>query len=365
LLAEPACDGMDLLPALRTIWGDELADVTLHKLRGDASTRSYYRLRHPARDPASVIVMRLPADTAQLQSGAGELPFVNMHRHLSALGLPVPRIHVDDTPRGVLLLEDLSDETFEARLVSRAPAAWPELYGHALDLLVRMHERATPAVDGCIAYTRSFTRPLLRWELEHFRDWGLDALDLALSPGERSELDASCDRLADEIVALPQGFAHRDYQSRNLMWSPRGELVLIDFQDALQGPAVYDLVALLCDSYVELDEPLQRSLMARYAHARGISTESLEHAFWLVAAQRKLKDAGRFVFIDQVRGNPSFLPWYAPSLAYAGRALSHLPGYASLYAILRRAVRGFPERVAQPGARTGTRVLRAADHPPQ
>ena len=32
-----------------------------------------------------------------------------------------------------------------------------------------------------------------------------------------------------------------------------GELVVIDFQDALQGPRQYDLVALLRDSYVELD----------------------------------------------------------------------------------------------------------------
>ena len=32
-----------------------------------------------------------------------------------------------------------------------------------------------------------------------------------------------------------------------------GELVWIDFQDALMGPRVYDLVALLCDSYQTFD----------------------------------------------------------------------------------------------------------------
>ena len=37
-----------------------------------------------------------------------------------------------------------------------------------------------------------------------------------------------------------------------------GELVVIDFQDALQGPRQYDLVALLRDSYVELEPPSSR-----------------------------------------------------------------------------------------------------------
>ena len=38
--------------------------------------------------------------------------------------------------------------------------------------------------------------------------------------------------------------------------------------------------------------------------------------------QRKLKDAGRFVFIDRVRGNPSFLGYIDDSLAYVRAALA-------------------------------------------
>src|SRR2546427_2781918 len=46
-----------------------------------------------------------------------------------------------------------------------------------------------------------------------------------------------------------------------------GEQVVIDFQDALQGPRQYDLVALLRDSYVELDRPLIDAMLARYLKA--------------------------------------------------------------------------------------------------
>jgi aminoglycoside/choline kinase family phosphotransferase len=348
LLAEPAFDGMDLAPALTALWGSLPSDATLHKLKGDASTRSYYRLRSAAHSPSEVIIMRLPNEPGLI---GGELPFLTMQRMLRELGLPVPEVLHADVPRGVVLLEDLGDVTFEARLQASPREEWTGLYRRAVELLAGLHERANTRRDS-LAFTRTFDHKLLRWELEHFREWGLDALGLAVPPDARSQLDADFDRLVADILALPQGFAHRDYQSRNLMWPTPQRLVIIDFQDALVGPIVYDLVALLCDSYVELDEPLQRAMIAHMASLRGLPAPELERAFWLVAAQRKLKDAGRFVFLDQVRGNPDFLPWFAPSITYAGRALSHLPEYAGLGQLLVAAMPGFPDAVATPTARS-------------
>ncbi|MEZ4306677.1 MAG: phosphotransferase [Polyangiaceae bacterium] len=62
-----------------------------------------------------------------------------------------------------------------------------------------------------------------------------------LSPADLAAWDAVADRLAKRIASWPRGFVHRDYQSRNLMVqrTPEGraQLVWIDFQDALLGPA--------------------------------------------------------------------------------------------------------------------------------
>ncbi len=43
-----------------------------------------------------------------------------------------------------------------------------------------------------------------------------------------------------------------------------------------------------------------------------------------MTVQRKLKDAGRFVFIDRVKKNPSFLPYFEPSLAKVRASLARL-----------------------------------------
>ena len=54
--------------------------------------------------------------------------------------------------------------------------------------------------------------------------------------------------------------------------------------------------------------------------------------------QRKLKDAGRFVFIDRVRGNPGFLPSIPASLRYVREALARRPDLGALREILARHV---------------------------
>jgi aminoglycoside/choline kinase family phosphotransferase len=61
-------------------------------------------------------------------------------------------------------------------------------------------------------------------------------------------------------------------------------------------------------------------------------------AFDLLTVQRKLKDAGRFVFIDRVRKNPGFLPSIPASLRYVREAFARRPELAGLQEILARHV---------------------------
>lgn len=348
-------DGMKLAPALTRVWGALPEPLTIHKLLGEASTRSYYRVHSERAQPSSLIVMRLPAGGTPRELGLEELPFTNVQRYLAALGVRVPRLYCDASDDGLLLLEDLGDETLEARLREQ-PESKRASYERAVELLAGMHDASERSRD-CVAFQRVFSEPMFRWELSHFRDWGLSALNFTLSTNETALLEHTFADLTRALLALPTGFAHFDYQSRNLIFAPSGELAVLDFQDALMAPLGYDLVALLCDSYVELDEALQEHLVAHYAQLRGLDQSMLREAFLLVCVQRKLKDAGRFVFLDQVRGKPQFLAWYARSLAYVARALRGLPRYQALAALLADKLPGYPDAIAAPTPRTASRSL--------
>jgi aminoglycoside/choline kinase family phosphotransferase len=249
--------------------------------------------------------MQLPADAFRSDEGGNQpdsqrLPFLEVAELLESKGLPVPTIYVEDLGNGIILL-------------------------NAIDLLADLHERCVDLPEGSIVSQRRFDRELLDWELDHFREWGLEALFGPLDAARAATLGDAFATIVREIETMPYGFVHRDYQSKNLMAGPTDALTVIDFQDALLGPRAYDLVALLCDSYVSLD-------------------------FWHVALHRKLKDAGRFIYIDRVRKNPDFLQWYPQSLVYVGRATAQSPGLEGLERLLAATIPGFPNAVSKPAS---------------
>jgi N-acetylmuramate 1-kinase len=92
----------------------------------------------------------------------------------------------------------------------------------------------------------------------------------------------------------------------------------------------------LRDSYVALSPSLLDALVAHYVAKAGAEATRFERLFDLQVVQRKLKDAGRFVFIDRVKRNPSFLIHIPNSLDYVARSLSRLPELDSLRAILAK-----------------------------
>jgi hypothetical protein len=324
-------------------------DPVVTTLRQDASNRSYHRVAVARGTPSTLVVMELgdprPEETTK-GSTPVDLPFLDVQRYLAAGEILVPRVYHHDVAEGLVFLEDLGDVTLESVVAGAEPTRRMPLYRLAVEQLGRMQRYAAGHATGSVAFGRRFDGDLLRWELDHFREWLLEAQrGLVLGGAERSTLEGAFDRIASELAKLPTVFVHRDYQSRNLMIQyVNSDIVLrvIDFQDALVGPLPYDLVALLRDSYVALTTPEVDDLIDHYwerhgAHlASDLTAEAFRRAFHLQTVQRKLKDAGRFVFIERKKGNPSFLPFVSPSLRYVARALESLPDLVDLRALLRR-----------------------------
>lgn len=332
---------MKLDTLLRQVYGAPVIADPPVPLKQDASSRSYFRVAVGGRDPATVVVMQMGADPRASdvhtdRERYDEIPFLNVRRFLARGGLPVPRVLAQDEAESLIALEDLGDLTLERVLLGTPPDQWERWYARALDLLVAFQALGREPDPGCQAFSRAFDFRQLRWELDHFTEWGLEARGIEPTPAQRAVLDHHFDRIADELASAERFLVHRDFQSRNLMVQAEA-LRLIDFQDALMGPRAFDLVCLLCDSYLEVDPALQRSMIERYAGLTSLGDERYEalvRQFQLQAVQRKLKDAGRFVFIQRVKGNDSFLHYIEPSLVHVRRALAALPELADLAEVL-------------------------------
>jgi aminoglycoside/choline kinase family phosphotransferase len=359
MLEKPRLDEV-LIPFVRQVVGapepDDLSGGgSVETMVGDASTRRYHRVRVTGGNPASVVIMELPDEPMKSDEatapglGPPELPFLNVQRYLAAGGYPVPRVYRADMQRGLVALEDLGDRTFESAVRDAPEAERQRFYRTALAQIVALQRLGDRAADPtCIAFGRRFDERLLRWELDHFKEWYLEAERGAkLTSEEAKSLAAAFDWLARELAAAPQTLVHRDFQSRNLMvvGDAGPELKVIDFQDALMGTRAYDLVALLRDSYVVLSPAEVDHLVGEFIALAGVADPvAFRRLFLLQTLQRKLKDVGRFVFIDRVRKNPSFLRWIPATVGYLRSAMSAAP--AELRALRDIFSRHLPELTA-------------------
>lgn len=93
-----------------------------------------------------------------------------------------------------------------------------------------------------------------------------------------------------------------------------------------QGLRTYNLVSLLGDSYQTFDEAFVSQRIREYARDSGIFPTTNFGMSSTPSPCSDLKDAGRSVFIDRVKKNPSFLQYYAPSLKKVYAALERLVG---------------------------------------
>jgi len=316
------------------------------KLMGDASTRVYYRvlLESEFTSENSFIAMVMPEKIEVSEAGntsfIKEEPFLNLHKYLIKSDLNIPELYLNDEINRVVLLEDLTDMTLFTLIQKTNRKNLEEKYMKAIDELVCFQDFTSKNPDNEVyAFKRCFDDETLRWELDHFVEWQINnAMGVNLSATNKRDVDSAFSDITKKLVKLPQVIVHRDYQSKNIMIK-NDDYYLIDFQDALLGSYVYDLVALLKDSYVELSEDFVQGILKYYIKKKkevsGINYnfEDLYRDFKLQAIQRKLKDTGRFHFIDIVRQNSSFLQYLPLSKEYVKRYLNDLyPDLADIFA---------------------------------
>ena len=270
-----------------------------------------------------------------------ELPFLGVRSLLSGWGLPTPQVLDHEGGRGVVVQEDLGDETLQEALRSTSGREREDLYRDALDDLCRLQRESVQGGPHRLpCFQIAFDIEKLSWELHYFQKHFLEGLrGRDLSVEDRSVLSEGFHRLSEEIASWPRVLCHRDFHSRNLM-QHRGRLYWIDFQDARMGPATYDLASLLRDSYVDLGEEFvaERLEEFRQKAAPGEAREVFERRFELMSVQRNLKALGTFGYMATVRGNEVYLPHVPRTLAHARRNLGRHPELAGLWRVLGRHV---------------------------
>ena len=340
-----------------------LAEAARAPLPGDASTRRYERLtppggptlmlmdqapaaESPPADPAWTPEQRHAAGwnaVARLSAGRIEA-FVACAGHLRAQGLSAPLIHAADPAQGLAVLEDLGDDLFVHKVTGGMAEA--ELYGPAIDALVRLHETAPPSIlqaDGQSWPLLTYDDLALKTGCNLFLEWWPKfAKTAAYSDDAAAEWEDLWAPIRARGEAGASVFTHRDYHAENLLWLAQRQGVarvgMIDFQDALRAHPAWDLLSLLQDARRDIDPALEAAMLERYFAARpGVDRQAFLRDYRGLAALNASRIL--FIFARQVAGfgKPRYVDFMPRTWRYLERNLAD-PAMAPLRAWFDRHV---------------------------
>jgi len=279
----------------RAGWGGAERGV----LADDASFRRYERL---ARGDERAVLMDAPPPMEDVR------PFIHIDRTLRRMGLSAPAIMAEDVAAGLLLLEDLGDDTYTRVLAEGGDEA--ALYELAVDLLVELHrnfratdDRALPTYDDEAFLT----------EATLLTDWYMPALSGRDTPAApRAEYCELWRAALSQARRVPATLVLRDYHVDNMIWLPERPDVaacgLLDFQDARLGPVTYDLASLFEDARRDVPPALASKLLKRYLDGfPELDREAFAASYAIMGAQRSAKILGIFTRLDRRDGKPGYL----------------------------------------------------------
>lgn len=338
----PAADRIARSLAIRAFLSDHgWGDAARRFLTGDASARAYETATLGGETRVLMNAPRMPDGPPILDGlpysriahlAEDVTPFVAVAEALRRNGFAAPRIHAADLDQGLLLTEYLGAPVFldpEGRPVR-------ERYEAAARLLAALHAVPWPhdlPVSGAIMHhVPDYDRRAMHIELDLLPSWYWGhAMGTPPDEAARTAFVAGWDRVLDRLSGTETSLVMRDYHSPNIIWrddrTGLDRLGVIDFQDAMIGPAAYDVASLAQDARVTIDPDLEQAVIEAYCAARSdagpFDRDMFETAYAVMAAQRNSKILGIFVRLDRRDGKPAYLKHLPRIRSYLSRVLGH------------------------------------------
>ena len=296
-------------------------DYKIEVASSDASFRRYFRLN---KDDETLILMDSSLEKNSLK------PFIEITDLLRGVGSHAPEIIYEDTQKGFLIIEDLGSDNLLDHLNTDS---FKSLYKKCIDEIITMQKIDASSLP---LYDETF----LKFEMNLMPEWFLDKyLKKELDDNEIKIIDDSLDLIAKKVLSHPQGvFVHRDFHSRNIMnCEPLG---IIDYQDAMNGSIVYDLVSLLKDFYVQFDAKDMEDLALYFKEQKGLKVSDKEFIEWFdyMGLQRQLKVLGIFARLYLRDGKDGYLKDLPLTLEYTLLSCKKYPELDELYKLLSKVV---------------------------
>ena len=257
---------------------NKISNHILENIPQDASSRSYYRMNN------NLLLMQ--SNTPENKN----YEFIKVSNYLREIGLSAPEIIKTDHKRGLYIIEDFGNLTFNKAIKENISEEL--LYTRAIKCLSHIHSLGPnielPKYDQ--KYLLHEVNLFVKW---YFKEINIKLRDEAIKIWEKIWIELFKELKNDKLVL-------RDFHADNLFWLPERNNIkkigLIDFQDALIGDEAYDISSLLEDVRRNVSKKTKEIVIEEFIKLNEIKNKNtFIKKYNILTAQRNAKIVGIFI----------------------------------------------------------------------
>jgi len=278
---------------LKFLKNNNLDLYPLKKLKQDASSRNYYRIKDK-----NILLMESVAKSNKNKE------FIYLSKYLISIGLSAPKIFFKNQSKTLYIIEDLGDLTFTQALRKKIPEE--TLYLNATKLICHMQN------NHILPNVPEYNFRYLLMELNIFIEWFFKEKNITLTIKAKDEWKKLWKLALQNIFNNNNTLVLRDFHADNLFWLPDRPGIknvgLIDFQDALIGHIAYDLSSLLEDVRRKVSKEIKEKAIIYFMNTKKIKNKNkFYQEYYTITAQRNAKIVGIFIRLARKNNKTKYL----------------------------------------------------------
>ncbi len=323
-----------IFSTIPNLQGAVIQDLAI--LKGDSSGRRYSRAILKNSPYKTVIIMELAGEPGPITGGGVTLnqdqTFILIEKYLTENNIPHPKIIADLSQQKILIVEDVGDvalwrlcrdkESNDVKEVIKVlgPDYLFKAYTKAIDVILQKKE--------ALPLNRFKGEQEFLIEAKRFIDFY--AIPKGVNEKKIAIIDSGLKDLCISISKHPRVVCHWDFMAWNIHILSDGSASILDFQDMLMAPQLYDLVCLLTDRDTDLDlgQELTDRLLDYFKERAQI--KDLNPMYNEILLQRSLRLVGQFAYLSEKKKVNFYKDLIPGCIRRMKQSLRDLPQYADL-----------------------------------
>lgn len=227
----------------------------------------------------------------------------------SELNLNTPKIFSVSNDRKMYIQEFLGEKTFSEIITEEGLSENVEtLVKQTLKELYQLQQQTNGKIDFQNAFEyESYNELPVMHDLYYFKNFVADVLEVEY---HKSSILKEFKEIINLIENLePKGIMIRDFQARNIMVNDKNKVSFIDYQSAMKGPLMYDVISFLFQAKANFPENFKNYMLDFYIQQfedKEIEAQ-LRNSVKPIQMMRFLQVLGAYGFRGLIQRKPHFI----------------------------------------------------------